>query len=163
LHGSIAASLVRVAHQLGVLSRDDLPGQSVAVLQPAARAFLAAFGKPGPLVVDLLLVDAMDHERDRLVKRELRTAVDRRELLPVQCEVDRQDSTGRARSSLTFCSASSPWRRSGATTPPDKWTGSLTTLDLIAGSAAGSGPSSRPRRRRWSVISVRAVRANFSA
>src|ERR1022692_1768640 len=65
LHGSIAASLVRVAHQFGVLSRDDLPGQSVAVLQPAARAFLAAFAKPGPVVVDLLLVGAMDHERDR--------------------------------------------------------------------------------------------------
>src|ERR1039457_282307 len=101
LHGSIAASLVRVAHQLGIPGRDDLPGQSVAVLQPAARAFLAAFGKPGPVVVDLLLVGAMDHERDRLVERELRTAVDRGELLPVQCEVDRQASTGRAGSSLT--------------------------------------------------------------
>ena len=61
----------------------------------------------GPVVVDLVLVGAVDQQRDRLVEGELRTAVDRGELLAVEHEVDGEHAcrpaAGRPRrSSVTF-------------------------------------------------------------
>ena len=52
--------------------RDDLPRDAEPVLQPAARALLAALGERAPVRVDLFLALAADLERDRLAERELR-------------------------------------------------------------------------------------------
>ena len=60
---------VGVAEQLAQGGRDDLPRQAVAVLQPAARALLAALGERDPQLVDLLLRLAVHEERDRLGER----------------------------------------------------------------------------------------------
>ena len=67
--------------QLEERVRDDLPGQAVLVLEPAALA--CAVRRPGelvPVVVDLLLVLAADVEGDGLGELELRAAVERDEL-----------------------------------------------------------------------------------
>ena len=57
-----------------------------------------------PVVVELLLRLAVDLERDRLVEREVRAAVDADEALPVQLELDRQHHARLARA-LPPCSA----------------------------------------------------------
>ena len=75
----------------------DLPGEAVAVLQPAALALLAALGQRVPVVVDLVLVGAVDQQRDGLVEREHRTAVDGGERLAVEHELDGQHRSCRAR------------------------------------------------------------------
>jgi hypothetical protein len=62
---------VGVGEELVHARRDDLPGDAEAVLQPAARAFLAAVGELLPVVVDLVLVLAVDQEGDRLAEGEL--------------------------------------------------------------------------------------------
>ena len=48
--------------------RDDLPGEAEAVLQPAARAVLAALGQRVPVAIDLVLVLAHHLQRERLVE-----------------------------------------------------------------------------------------------
>ena len=68
--GSFSTSAIPDGH--------DLPRQPVPVLEPTALALLAARGQRVPVVVDLVLVGALDQERDRLVERELRAAVDAR-------------------------------------------------------------------------------------
>ena len=79
---------------------DDLPRQAVPVLQPAALALFAAVGELVPVVVDLVLVGAVDQERDRLVEGELRATVDGGVLLAVEHEVDRQHRARRSRARL---------------------------------------------------------------
>ena len=90
--GSFSSSTMPIGH--------DLPGQAVLVLEPAARALLAALGELVPVVVDLVLVGAVDQQRDRLVEGELRAAVDGGELLAVEHEVDGQHRAGLARAGL---------------------------------------------------------------
>src|SRR6185503_2162321 len=59
---------------------------------PAACAFFPAAGEQLlPVVVDFLLVLAVDHERNRLGELELRPAVQRDELLVAEPELHRQD------------------------------------------------------------------------
>ena len=99
-HRAVAPRLVGIAHQLGEARGHDLPGQPVAVLQPAARPLLAAVRQLVPVVVDLVLVGAFDEERDRLVEAELRAAVDRGERLAVQHEFDREGHPCLARPSF---------------------------------------------------------------
>src|SRR5688572_11932235 len=71
--------------------RGYLPRQSVLVFKPAARAFLPATGEQLlPVVVDLLLVLAVDHERDRLGELEVRPAVQRDVLLVAEAKLHRQ-------------------------------------------------------------------------
>jgi hypothetical protein len=78
---ALAARRVRVAQEFAHPVRDDLPAEAEPVLQPAAGSRLAAVGSQRvPEAVDLLLVLAVDRERDGLGERELRPAVDRIEL-----------------------------------------------------------------------------------
>ena len=103
-HRPLGLLLVRVREQLDQPRGNDLPREAEAILQPAARAFLAALRERRPVAVDLLLVGAVDLERDRLVERELGAAVQRDELLPVELE-PRRPSRCRRRAA--------PPRRSG--------------------------------------------------
>src|SRR5262249_17890040 len=57
-------------------ARRDLPGEAPAVLAPAASALLAAVADDGvPVTVGLFLVLGQDHEADRLVRLEIRPAI----------------------------------------------------------------------------------------
>src|SRR5205807_4375387 len=68
---------IRALHVLDELSRDDLPRQAEAVLQPAADAGLSPAGDEGvPVLVDLGLILAIDRERHRLGELEVGTAVE---------------------------------------------------------------------------------------
>src|SRR5881396_3254200 len=86
----------RALHVLDELSRDDLPRQAEAVLQPAADAGLSPAGDEGvPVLVDLSLILAVDRERDRFVELEVGTAVESDERLAGDGEVDCQNNAGR--------------------------------------------------------------------
>src|SRR5215208_6815187 len=87
-HHTLRLLAVGVAEQLGQALRDDLPREAEPVLEPAARALFAALRQLAPVRVDLFLALAADLERDRLVEREVRAAVERDELLPVELELD---------------------------------------------------------------------------
>ena len=66
-----------------------MPRQPEAVFQPAAGAFLAAAGDQlVPVFVHFFLAVAVDGERDRFGELELRSAVEREEVLAVELEVD---------------------------------------------------------------------------
>ena len=85
----VAAAARAGSGSLGQLEqpvRHDLPAQPEAVLEPAALRFLAAVDQPVPVVVDLVLVLALDHERHRLGELEMRAAVDADEPRAVQHE-----------------------------------------------------------------------------
>src|SRR5215218_6503648 len=69
-HHALRRLRVGIVEQLLQPPRDDLPGHPEAVLEPAARALLAALAEPAPVFVDLLLRAAVDLERDRLVEGE---------------------------------------------------------------------------------------------
>src|SRR5919106_1223499 len=72
LHGSLRLLGARVREDLVEAGRGDLPGEAVFVLEPATHALLASVGgELLPVVVDLVLVLAVDLERDRLVERKL--------------------------------------------------------------------------------------------
>src|SRR5436190_11698823 len=74
------------------LRRNDLPRDAKPILQPAARAWLAAIrSQELPVAVDLGLILALDEERDRLVEPEVGTAVEAHERLAIERERDRQD------------------------------------------------------------------------
>src|SRR4051794_19490073 len=75
----------------------DLPGEPVLVLEPAARAFLAAFGELRPVVVDFVLVLTADLEGNGLVELELGAAVDTDEALTAKLELDDHDHARLAR------------------------------------------------------------------
>src|ERR1700755_473694 len=66
------AGRVGVAGELEEPGRNDLPAQPEPVLEPAALRLLAAVDQPVPVVVDLVLVLALDQKRHRLAERELR-------------------------------------------------------------------------------------------
>jgi len=63
---------VTVTEQVVERSGHDLPGDAVPVLEPTALERLAAVGEGVPVAIDLLLVGALDRERDRLGDGELR-------------------------------------------------------------------------------------------
>src|SRR5690606_32467799 len=78
--------------------RAGLPGHAETVLEPAARAVAAAaLDQLVPEVVDLGLVGTADLEGDRLGEGELRSAVERDELLAVGRELDGEDAPLRPR------------------------------------------------------------------
>src|SRR5262249_9576482 len=87
-HHALRLLLVRVGQELGQAARDDLPGEAEAVLQPAARAVLAALAELLPVVVDLVLAVEVDRERDGLVELEVGAAVQRDHALAVELEAD---------------------------------------------------------------------------
>src|ERR1700761_401868 len=94
LGGSGGACRIRMANQIVEPPWNHLPAQTEAVLAPAALRFLAAIGQPAPVVVDLVLVLAVDREGHRLAEREMRTAVDPEESVPVQHEGAGQNRPG---------------------------------------------------------------------
>jgi hypothetical protein len=74
-----------------------VPGEAVPVLEPAALPFAATIGQPVPVIVDLVPGLAVDPERDRLVERELRAAVDADEPLAVRLELHGHHGAGGSR------------------------------------------------------------------
>ncbi len=71
-------SRVGIADELDQPIGDDLPRQSPAVLEPAARLLLAAVGgERRPVAVDLVLIGARHVQRDRLGEGELRPGIHR--------------------------------------------------------------------------------------
>src|SRR4029079_3293816 len=80
---------VRTDRRVGQPLRADRRGEAETVLQPAAWAVLAALAELLPVVVDLVLVVAVDRERERLVELEVRAAVERDHALPLELEADR--------------------------------------------------------------------------
>src|SRR5207247_2157378 len=80
----------RILAPLVPLVRHYLPGKTVFIRKPAALHFLAAAGyELLPIIIDLLLRLAVDHERDRRGELELRPAVQGYELLSIQLERNR--------------------------------------------------------------------------
>src|SRR5690625_3830046 len=62
-----------------------------AILAPAAGALDAAICEDGiPVAIGLLLILGDDHEADRLVRREIRTAIQPDKAAPENGELDRQ-------------------------------------------------------------------------
>jgi hypothetical protein len=86
LGGRRGAGPIGIADQLEEPVRDDLPAQAEAVFAPAALRFLAAAGQPLPVVVDFLLISAVDGERHRFGELEARAAVDADEPGAIQDE-----------------------------------------------------------------------------
>src|SRR6201996_4201417 len=103
LGGSGGACRIRMANQIVEPPWNHLPAQTEAVLAPAALRFLAAIGQPAPVVVDLVLVFAVDRERHRLAEGEMRTAVDPDEPIAVQHE-----GAGQARPGLAGAGVGAP-------------------------------------------------------
>ena len=79
-----------ILQHLGQSLRHDLPGEAISVLQPPALLCLriAALRQLLPVVVDLVLRVAEHLQRDRLVELERGAAIERRERLAVDLEVD---------------------------------------------------------------------------
>jgi len=73
---------LRADEQLVDAGRYDPPGDPTTILQPAALAPLAILRQPLPIVVDLFLGIAFDHEGHRLIELELRSAVEGEKSLP---------------------------------------------------------------------------------
>src|SRR3546814_828845 len=77
---------VGAGHQFEQPLGRDLPGETIAVPEPAAGGFGAALGEPAPQPVDLFLGVAFDQERDGFVEANVRTAVHRKEGLSGELE-----------------------------------------------------------------------------
>src|SRR5436190_24004663 len=77
----------RILGPLVPLVRYHLPGETVFIGEPTALHLLAATGGEFfPVIIDLLLRLAVDHERDRCGELELRPAVQGHELLSIELE-----------------------------------------------------------------------------
>src|SRR6185369_901120 len=87
---------VRTLQQCEQRCRNDLPRQAVFIFQPAALYFLPAFSEPVPKMIDFLLRLAIDDERNRFGKLELRSAVEGCELQPLEFERDGHDAAFRS-------------------------------------------------------------------
>src|SRR4051812_31561284 len=75
-HGPLRRAAVRVGRRLEQHARRDLPGEPPAILAPAAGALLAAVADDRvPVTVGLFLVLGQDDEADRLVRLEIRPAI----------------------------------------------------------------------------------------
>src|SRR5664280_2418701 len=68
LHGPARPLRVRVTEYRRKIGWHDLPAETVAILQPSAGDLLPAIGESFPVVVNLLVGCAIDHERDRLIE-----------------------------------------------------------------------------------------------
>jgi hypothetical protein len=93
LHHGFIDLLVLAFQHLGRDLGHDLPEQAELVLQPAAllRVGIAALPQLLTVVVDFLLVAADDLEGHRLVELEDGPAVEQRESLAIDAEIDGQD------------------------------------------------------------------------
>src|SRR5437870_2828746 len=90
LEGALAG-FAALARQLEQAARRDLPGKAPLVLAPAASTFLAAvLGDRIPIAVGLFLAVGQDHEAHRLVRLEIRAAVEADERLAEHGELNRQ-------------------------------------------------------------------------
>src|SRR3954468_19170967 len=75
-HGALRGGAIRAGRRLKPHARRDLPGEAPAILAPAASALLAAIAHDRiPVTVGLFLVVGQDHEADRLVRLEIRPAI----------------------------------------------------------------------------------------
>src|SRR5262245_36402598 len=80
---------VFVREEILDLGGHHLPRDAELVLEPAALALLSAGGELLPEVIDLVLIGAVDLQRDRLGELKERTAVECGERLPRNLEYDR--------------------------------------------------------------------------
>src|SRR5665213_234017 len=75
-HDAIGFLPVAIVQHFEKYARSDLPGKAVLVPQPAAGALLATAGREfAGVVIDLLLITAVDHERNGFRELVMRTAV----------------------------------------------------------------------------------------
>src|SRR5207249_4978464 len=83
-HRCLRVARLLVAEHLRQLLGHDLPREPEAILQPSARAFLAAIrGQLGPVAVNLFLRLAHDHQRIAFGESEGGSTVEGEELPPV--------------------------------------------------------------------------------
>lgn len=91
IHRTLGGGAIRILRRRQQRARGNLPRKAPAVLAPAAHAFLAAVADDGvPQPVGLGLVVGEDHEADRFVGDEHRTAVDAQEIAAADGELDHQ-------------------------------------------------------------------------
>jgi len=101
-HDPLRFGRVSIAQQLRQDRRHDLPSDTVAVGEPAAAVGLAARPELLPIMVDLGLRLAIDHERDCRRENELRPAVERHEFLTPELERGGHDRTLRPGTGLAI-------------------------------------------------------------
>ena len=91
IHHPLCLGWIWIGEQAWQGARDYLPGEPETVFQPTAPLCGLVCRQRLPEPVDLLLALAVDHERHRFVELELRAAVQRRERLPGERELDEQN------------------------------------------------------------------------
>src|SRR4030095_5899417 len=158
LHDTLPHLRILVPHQLGEDRRHDLPGQPELVLEPAALHLLAAFRELAPVVIDLFLVLAVDDERNGLRELELRTSVQRNELLAVELEVDDHDRALGSRPGLAVPADALDLRvledggvelrrLLGVVVEPQEWSDSLHVFALSFSSTSAASAATARRSR----------------
>jgi hypothetical protein len=91
LEGALCRVMVGTCRQVKQPPRRDLPGKAPTVLAPAAGALDASIPDDRiPVAVGLFLAFGNDHEADRFIRREIRTAVETDEPPPEHREFDGQ-------------------------------------------------------------------------
>src|SRR5436190_11138583 len=94
LERPLGRGLVGVGVGFEQYARRDLPGKAPAVLAPAAGAFFTAVGRDRvPVAVGFRLVLGDDHEAHRLVRLEIRSAVQAHEVAPEESKADGEFGT----------------------------------------------------------------------
>src|SRR6266851_3432529 len=94
LHDALRLHGILVLQQLDQDARNDLPGQTELVLEPAALPGRAALGELPPQIVHFFLRVAVHDQGDGFGEFEARTAVERGELLAFDLEAADQDRSG---------------------------------------------------------------------
>src|SRR5215203_6052178 len=92
LHDSVRFLSILVLQHLAQNDGNDLPRESIFVLEPTALLclFITSLGKLFPIIVYFFLRLTMHLERDGFVEFENRTTVEGYELLPLDLEIHRQ-------------------------------------------------------------------------
>jgi hypothetical protein len=85
--------MVFVGHHVHQFSRHNLPRQTILILKPATllRFLIAALCEVIPVIVNLLLVFTIDHERYSLIKFEYRPTIHCYKCISVQLKLYAQD------------------------------------------------------------------------
>jgi hypothetical protein len=85
---------VFILHHPSKGDRDDLPGDAISILEPAALLLPAILGQLIPELIDLLLRFAVDIERDGRCELVHRAAVERHEILALELECNDRYGSG---------------------------------------------------------------------
>src|SRR6266496_5206922 len=91
-HGPLRSFRIFILQHLNYGSRNNLPRQTISVLEPAALAFCAALrSELLPEIIHFFLHLAVDHERYGFREFEVRAAVQSDELLSLEFEFHSHD------------------------------------------------------------------------